>query len=107
MAEKEVKGDEIPLVIGRKRGERPRSSSSPETPATKTDLSSIWIALNRIQRNTNELLKENRALRTQYDDLQKSLEFHISQVEKLETENKALKKEASSLKDQIADLEIV
>jgi len=54
--------------------------------AEHADLSSIWITLNDIQRNTDELLKENRALRNQYEELQKSLEFHIAKVESLETE---------------------
>ena len=79
--------------------------------AEQADLSSIWVALNNIQRNTDELLKENRVLRNQYEELQKSLEFHIAKVESLETENKALKKEVSSVKkaarnaeEEIADL---
>ena len=79
--------------------------------AEQADLSSIWVALNNIQRNTDELLKENRALRNQYEELQKSLEFHIAKAESLETENKALKKEVSSVKkaarnaeEEIADL---
>ena len=74
-------------------------------------MSSIWVALNNIQRNADELFKENRALRNQYEELQKSLEFHIAKVESLETENKALKKEVSSVKkaacnaeEEIADL---
>ena len=66
--------------------------------AEETDLTGIWSALNKIQRNTDELLKENRALRNLYNDLQKSLEFHISIVESLETKNKALETEVKSLK---------
>jgi len=73
--------------------------------AEQADLSSIWVALNSIQRNTDELLKENRALRNQYKELQKSLEFHIAKVESLETENKALKKEVSSLKTAVCNAE--
>ena len=80
MAEKPEKSDGTPLLCGGKRGER--SSSSPEIPPTKSvktaelaevehaDLSSIWIALNKIQRNTDELLKEHRALRNHYEELQ-------------------------------------
>ena len=63
--------------------------------------SNIWIALNKIQRNTDELLKEHRALRNHYEELQKSLEFHINKVESLETENKALKKDIASLKQTV------
>ena len=99
MAEKPNESEGTPLVIGGKRGERSSSSSSPEIPPTKSaktaelakaehaDFSSIWIALNKIQRNTDELLKEHRALRNHYEELQKSLEFHISKAESLETEN--------------------
>ena len=64
-------------------------------------MSSIWIALNKIQRNTDELLKEHRALCNHYKELQKSLEFHINNVESLETENKALKKDIASLKQTV------
>ena len=113
MAEKLGECDGTPFIIRRKRGEGPSSSSSPEIPPNKSakttelmaehvDLSSIWTALNNIQRNTDELLKENRALRNQYEELQKSLEFHIAKVESLETENKALKKEVSLLKKRYA-----
>jgi len=98
MAEISDESDGTPFIIAGKRGERPSSSSSPEIPPTKSaktaelakaehaDLSSNWIALNKIQRNTNELLKEHRALRNHYEELEKSLEFHISKVESLETE---------------------
>ena len=105
--------EETSRSTGGKRSERPSSSSSPEilpnktaktseyTMAEETDLTGIWSALNKIQRNTDELLKENRALRNLYNDLQKSLEFHISKVESLETKNKALETEVKSLKRTI------
>ena len=116
MAEKLGKCDGTPLIIRGKRDERPSSSSSPEIPPNKSgkttelmakhaNLLSIWIALNNIQRNTDKLLKENRALRNQYEELQKWLEFHIAKVESLETENKALKKEVSSLKKAVRNAE--
>ena len=116
MAEKLGESDGTPLIIRGKRGERPSSSSSPEIPPNKSakttelmaehaDLSSIWTALNNIQRNTDELLKENRALRNQYEELQKSSEFHIAKVESLETEKKVLKKEVSSLKKAVRNAE--
>ena len=122
MAEKLSESDESLLIIGGKRVERSSSSSSPEIPPNKTakttehmaeraELSSIWIALNNIQRNTDELLKENRALCKQHEELQKSLEFHIDKLEKLEAENNKLKQDVSSLKkavrkaeDDVADL---
>ena len=122
MAEKFSESGESLPIIGGKRVERPSSSSSPDIPPKKTakttehvvehaDLSSIWVALNNIQRNTDELLKENRALRKQHEELHKSLEFHIDKLEKLEAENDKLKQDVSSLKkavrkaeDDVADL---
>ena len=56
------------------------------------------MTLNNLQRNTDEL---QRALRSHYEELEKSLEFHISKVESLETENKVLKQEVSSLKQMV------
>ena len=116
MVEKLSESDKSLPIIGGKRVERPSSSSSPEIPPNKTaktiehmvehaDLSSIWIALNNIQRNTDELLKENRALRKQHKELQKSLEFHIDKLEKLEAENDKLKQDMSSLKKAVRKAE--
>ena len=72
---------------------------------SENDLAGIWSALNKIQRNTDELLKENRALRNLYNELQKSLEFHVSEVESLETKNEALKTEVNSLKRAVRTAE--
>lgn len=44
---------------------------------------------------------ENRALHNQYEELKKSLEFHINKVEQFEKENKVLKQESSSLKQSL------
>ena len=73
-----------PSVVRRKRDERFSSGSSPEVPPTKSakqtleELSNnendnnVWIVLNKIRRNTDELLEENRAMRRQYEELKKS-----------------------------------
>ena len=37
--------------------------------------SNVWIVLNKIRRNTDELLEENRAMRRQYRELKESLDF--------------------------------
>ena len=66
--------------------------------AEQSDLAGIRSTLNKTQRNTDELLKENRALRNLYNELQESLEFHVSKVESLETKNEELKAEVNSLK---------
>ena len=61
-----------PSVVRRKRDERFSSGSSPEVPPTKSakqtpeelsnneNDSNVWIVLNKIRRNTDELLEENR-----------------------------------------------
>ncbi|KAJ7390742.1 hypothetical protein OS493_022825 [Desmophyllum pertusum] len=51
--------------------------------------------------NTNKLLEDNRALKEQYRELTKSLEFHVAEIEKLQKEKKALKKEVWSLKNAL------
>ena len=80
MAKKSDESDGTLLIIGQKRGERSSSSSSPEIPPTKSaktaelmkakhaNLSSIWMALNKIQRNTYKLLKKHRALHNHYEE---------------------------------------
>ncbi|KAL9976368.1 hypothetical protein ACROYT_G013663 [Oculina patagonica] len=105
----EEKCEETPRSIGGKRCERPSCSSLPEilpNKSTKTseylmaeqnDLAGIWSALNKIQRNKDELLKENQALCDLYNELQRSLEFHISKsleanIEALKTEKKEVMK---------------
>ena len=92
-----------------KRVERSSDNSSPETekPPAKSvkfakfnmaELEEIWKVLNNIKDNTNKLLAENKVIREQYNELQKSLEFHINKMEELATENKDLKSEVKSLK---------
>ena len=62
------------------------------------ELEEIWKVLNNIKDNTNKLLAENKVIPEQYNELQKSLEFHINKMEELATENKDLKSEVKSLK---------
>ena len=97
--------------VTRKLNERSSGGSSPETekPSSKSvktfnmkEMSDIWevlnnIQLNNIQDNTNKLLEENRTIREQYQELTKSLEFHVAKIEKPEEEKIALKKEVASL----------
>ena len=58
--------------------------------------------LNNIQADTNKLLEEHKVIREQCNDLQKSLEFHITKMEELATENKKLKSEVNSLKKSLS-----
>ena len=92
--------------------ERSSVNSSPESekqPAKSVkfaksnvaELDEIRKVLNNIQENTNKLLEENKVIREQYNELQKSLEFHINKMEELATENKDLKKEVKSLKETL------
>ena len=79
--------------------QRPQSSRLPNM--------LIWQAsgwrLTKMQRSTEKLLKEHRALRNHYEVFQKSLEVHINmyKLQSLEGENKALKHEVSSLKQTV------
>ena len=96
-----------------KRVETSSCSSSPEIekPPTKTvkftepnmaDLAEIWKVLNNIQTNTDKLVEKHKVIREQHNDLQKSLEFHITKIEELATENKELKSEVNSLKKSLS-----
>ena len=90
-----------PSVVRRKRDERFSSGSSPEVPPTKSakqtleELSNnendnnVWIVLNKIRRNTDELLEENRAMRRQYEELKESLDFNNAELTSLKKENRA------------------
>ena len=76
----------------RKREESGSSSSETDKPPSKTpkafDLiyetddpdAEIWKVLKTIQDNTRQLLEDNRTLRKQYEDLKKSLDFHVEEV---------------------------
>ena len=87
------------------------SSSSPEV--AKPPLKSVkkmasaertteemWCMLQKIQENTDKLLEENRNLRSLYQDLTQSLEFHIKKIEDLEKENKTLRDEVDFLQEE-------
>ena len=108
--ENKSKEGQITYYFPGKRVERSSDNSSPESekPPAKSvkfakfaksnmaELDKIWKVLKNIQENTNKLLEENKVIREQYNELQKSLEFHINKMEELTTENKDLKKEVKS-----------
>ena len=112
-----------PSVVRRKRDERFSSGSSPEVPPTKSakqtleelsnneNDSNVWIVLNKIRRNTDELLEENRAMRRQYEELKESLDFNNAELTSLKKENKELKEKVSSLEKSLsgvrADVDIL
>ena len=56
--------------------------------------------LKKIQENTDTLLKENKNLRSLYQDLTQSLELHVKKIEDLEKENKTLREEVDFLKEE-------
>ena len=110
--ENKSKEGQITYYFPGKRVERSSDNSSPESekPPAKSvkfaksnmaELDEIWKVLNNFQENTNKLLEENKVICEQYNELQKSLEFHINKMEELATENKDLKKEVKSLKETL------
>ena len=68
------------------------------TKSNMAELEEIWKVLNNVKDNTNKLLAENKVIREQYNELQKSLKFHINKMQELATEYKDLKSEVKSLK---------
>ena len=88
-----------PSVVRRKRDKRFSSGSSSEVPPTKSTKqtleklsynendSNVWIVLNKIRKNTDELLE---AMRRQYEELKESLDFNNAELTSLKKENKEL-----------------
>ena len=107
---------DTPSVVRRKRDERFSSGSSPEVPPTKSakqtleelsnneNNSNVWIVLNKIRRNTDELLEENHAMRRQYEELKQSLNFNNAELTSLRKENKELKDKVSSLEKSLSEV---
>ena len=56
--------------------------------------------LKKKQENTDTLLKENKNLRSLYQDLTHSLELHVKKIEDLEKENKTLREEVDFLQEE-------
>ena len=54
----------------------------------------------KIQENTDMLLKENKNLRSLYQDLTQSLELHVKKIEDLKKENKTLREEVDFLQEE-------
>ena len=116
MAEKRKGNQEqITFYLQGKRTERSSDSSDSSSPGLEkppaksvrfsetnmAELEEIWKALKTIKSNTDQLLEDNKALHSQYSELQKSLEFHVAKIEVLTTENIQLKKEVKSLKKSL------
>ena len=60
--------------------EKPPAKSVKFAKSNMAELDDIWKVLNNIKENTNNLLEENKAIREQYNELQKSLKFHINKM---------------------------
>ena len=117
MAEKNAKDGKITSYVRRKREDSGSGSSDVEKPPSKTpkafgsiseddaeeeaNLNEIWKVVRSIQENTKQLLDDNCWLRKQYEDLKESLEFHTKQVDALNEENIALKKEVADLRSSL------
>ena len=81
--------------------ENPPAKSVKFVKSNMVELEEIWKVLNNIKENTNKLLEEDEVIREQYNELQKSLEFHVNKMEELVAENKDLKREVKSLKETL------
>ena len=89
-----------------------RDSELPPTKSAKQTLeelsnnendNNVWIVLNKIRRNTDELLEENRAMRRQYEELKESSDFNNAERTSLKKENKELKDKVSSLEKSLSE----
>ena len=104
----------------RKREESGSSSSETDKPPSKTPkafdliyetddpdaeggLKEIWKVLTTIQDNTRQLLEDNRTLRKQYEDLKKSLEFHVEEVAEIKKQNAKLTLEVAKLQKNLSE----
>ena len=81
--------------------EKPPAKSVKFAKSNMAELEEIWKVLHNSKENTNKLLEENKVIREQCNELQKSLEFHINKMEELVTKNKDLKSEVKSLKETL------
>lgn len=68
-------------------------------------IAAIWEAVVRIEANTNLLINEHKALKTQFDELQKSLQFTQADVVEMKKENQKLKDAIKSTNEKNNKLE--
>ena len=75
-------------------------------------LAAIWEVLIRIEANTNQLIKDQKAMQENYEELKNSLEFTQDMLENVKTENAELKKKmdavvenSSALQEKVSLLE--
>ena len=104
----------------RKREESGSSSGETDKPPSKTPnafdliyetddpnaqggLKEIWKVLTTIQDNTRQLLEDNRTLRKQYEDLKKSLDFHVEKVAEIKKQNAKLTLEVAKLQKNLSE----
>ena len=75
--------------------------NDPQVPA----LAAIWEVGVRIEANTNLLINEHKALKTHFEELQKSLQFTQADVDDLKKENQKLKDTVKAVSEKNSELE--
>ena len=72
-----------------------------ETPPSLLDM---WNALQRIENNTNSLMKDLKDLQNNYNELQKSLEFSQAKIDELTKSNSDLHSKVKNLEKKNSDI---
>ena len=75
--------------------------NDPQVPA----LAAIWEVVVRIEANTNLLINEHKALKTHFEELQKSLQFTQADVDDMKKENQKLKDTVKAVSENNSELE--
>ena len=75
--------------------------NDPQVPA----LAAIWEVVVRIEANTNLLINEHKALKTHFEELQKTLQFTQADVEDMKKENQKLKDTVKAVSEKKSELE--
>ena len=75
--------------------------NDPQVPA----LATIWEVVVRIEANTNLLINEHKALKTHFEELQKSLQFTQADVDDMKKENQKLKDTVKAVSEKNSELE--
>ena len=83
------------------------ASNAGETRSYSQDpaLAAIWEVVVRIEANTNLLITEHKALKTHFEELQKSLQFTQADMEDMKKENQKIKDIMEAVNEDNNELE--
>ena len=83
------------------------TSNAGETRSYSQDpaLAAIWEVVVRIEANTNLLITEHKALKTHFEELQKSLQFTQADMEDVKKENQKIKDIMEAVNEKNNELE--